>query len=137
MSIKENDLFDGVINKVDIAIARLKEFEPTEGYYLAFSGGKDSQCIYHLAEMAGVKFDAHFSVTTVDPPELLRFIRDNYPDIEWVKPKKTMWELISKDTMPPTRIVRYCCRALKEIGGENRIVITGIRHAESTKRNTS
>ena len=33
---------DGVKDKVKIAIERLKSFEPPEGYYLAFSGGKDS-----------------------------------------------------------------------------------------------
>lgn len=45
---------DGTIKtKLDIAIQRLKSFEPQEGYFLAFSGGKDSQCIYHLAQMAG------------------------------------------------------------------------------------
>ena len=54
--------------KVDTAINRLKTFAPDEGYFVAFSGGKDSQCIYHLCEMAGVKFDAHYSVTSVDPP---------------------------------------------------------------------
>ena len=32
-------------DKVELAIMRLREFEPPEGYYLAFSGGKDSQCI--------------------------------------------------------------------------------------------
>ena len=63
-------------NKVDVAINRLQTFEPPEGYYLAFSGGKDSQCIYHLAKMAGVKFDAHYSVTTVDPPELMKFVKE-------------------------------------------------------------
>lgn len=45
----ENTLF-GVRDKVKIAIDRLQVFEPPEGYYLAFSGGKDSQCIYHLAK---------------------------------------------------------------------------------------
>ena len=29
-------------NKVEVAIMRLKEFEPSEGYFGAFSGGKDS-----------------------------------------------------------------------------------------------
>lgn len=37
--------------KVEAAIHRLKAFEPEEGYYVAFSGGKDSQCVYHLCEM--------------------------------------------------------------------------------------
>ena len=62
-------------DKVKRAIDRLRTFEPPEGYYLAFSGGKDSQCIYHLAKEAGVKFDAHYNLTTVDPPELVYFIR--------------------------------------------------------------
>ena len=48
-----------IVDKVELAIRRLKGFEPPEGYYVAFSGGKDSQCIYHLCKMAGVKFDAH------------------------------------------------------------------------------
>ena len=34
-------------DKVQTAIERLRAFEPKEGYRLAFSGGKDSQCIYH------------------------------------------------------------------------------------------
>lgn len=46
-------------SKVDVAIDRIRAFEPPDGYYLAFSGGKDSQCIYHLAKMADVSFDAH------------------------------------------------------------------------------
>lgn len=124
----------GTVNKVEISIMRLKEFEPPEGYYLAFSGGKDSICIYQLALMSGVKFDAHFNFTTVDPPELLRFIRKNYPDVIWEKPEKTMWQLIEEKYFPPTCKMRYCCNWLKERSGEGRFVLTGIRHEESTKR---
>jgi len=129
----ENTLF-GVCDKVKIAIERLQKFEPDDGYYLAFSGGKDSQCIYHLAVEAGVKFDAHYSVTTVDPPEVIRFIHEHYPDVKFEKPEKTMWQLISRKLMPPTRIARYCCEKLKECGGDGRVVMTGIRNAESAKR---
>ena len=121
-------------DKVNRAIDRLRTFEPPEGYYLAFSGGKDSQCIYHLAKEAGVKFDAHYSLTTVDPPELIYFIRDNYPDVIVEKPELSMWRLIEKKRMPPTRMVRYCCDVLKEGGGIGRVVITGVRWAESSKR---
>ena len=131
--LQENTLF-GVIDKVKIAIDRLWTFEPAEGYYLAFSGGKDSQCIYHLAKEAGVKFDAHYNLTTVDPPELVYFIRENYPDVSIDKPKKTMWQLIIENGGPPTRIQRYCCRELKERGGEGRITVTGVRWAESIRR---
>ena len=28
-----------------------------KGFYLAFSGGKDSQALYHVTELAGVKFE--------------------------------------------------------------------------------
>lgn len=133
MALVEETLF-GREDKVEIAIKRLRAFEPPEGYYLAYSGGKDSQCIYHLAQMAGVKFDAHYAVTSVDPPELVRFIKKYYPDVKFEfnywddgkpehyfkdgKPKpKTMWNLIADHTIPPTRQARYCCAELKEPGG--------------------
>lgn len=132
---------DGVIRtKLDIAIQRFQSFEPPEGYYLAFSGGKDSQCIYHLAKMAGVKFDAHYNVTSVDPPELIYFIREHYPDVIFDYPRDedgkriTMWNLIVKNKMPPTMFARYCCQALKESQGKRRITVTGVRWAESTRR---
>lgn len=45
---------DGVVRtKLDIAIQRLKSFEPPDGYFLAFSGGKDSQCVFHLCKLGG------------------------------------------------------------------------------------
>lgn len=143
---------DGEIrNKVETAIKRLQAFEPPEGYFTVFSGGKDSQCVYHLCKMAGVKFEAVYSVTSVDPPELVRFIKEHYPDVHferqyWTdskpehhysdgRPKPiTMWNLIADHTLPPTRKVRYCCSALKETGGQGRVVVTGVRWAESANR---
>ena len=127
-------------NKIEVAIERLRTFEPPEGYYLAFSGGKDSVVIKVLADMAGVKYDAHYSVTTVDPPELVQFIKEYHPDVIWDKARYkdgtqvTMWNLIPKMKMPPTRIARYCCQYLKESQGEGRFTITGVRWEESQKR---
>jgi phosphoadenosine phosphosulfate reductase len=120
-------------DKVEVAIDRLKMFEPAEGYYLAFSGGKDSVVIKALADMAGVKYDAHYNLTTVDPPELVQFIK-SFNDVIIDYPEKTMWQLIVEKRMPPTRIVRYCCSELKEHGGDGRFVVTGVRWAESVKR---
>ena len=132
---------NGVLrDKVELAIQRLKAFEPPEGYYVAFSGGKDSQCVYHLCKMAGVKFDAHYAVTSVDPPELVKFIRKNYPDVEFVVPhdkngkRVSMWTLIPEWLMPPTMTARYCCEQLKETQGECRATVTGVRWAESVNR---
>lgn len=136
------------MDKVEVSIERFKAFEPEEGYFLAFSGGKDSCVIKALADMAGVKYDAHYTVTSVDPPELVQFIKKHHPDVSMDIPRYpddykneklrgkqiTMWNLIPEKKMPPTRIVRYCCATLKEPHGEGRFVVTGVRHAESTKR---
>lgn len=126
--------------KIKTAIERLRTFEPeTEPYYLCYSGGKDSDCIRILAELAGVKFEIHHNLTTVDAPETIQYIRSipgviidkaRYPD----GTHKTMWNLIAKKGMPPTRIVRYCCTELKEQGGKGRMKITGVRASESRKR---
>lgn len=133
MTLIDNDLFNPK-NKVQIAIERLREFQVPDGYYLAFSGGKDSIVVYDLAVKAGVKFDAHYNNTTVDPPELIWFIRENYPDVEEHHPKESMWKLIPRKLMPPTRKARYCCAILKEKYGNDRVVVTGIRKLESSAR---
>ena len=119
---------------VDRSVAMLRLYEPPDGYYLAFSGGKDSQVLYHLAVEAGVRFEAHYAVTTVDPPELLRFLRSQYPDVVWDRPERGMYRLIVDNGIPPTRRIRYCCRALKEDKGIGRTVVTGIRAEESRAR---
>lgn len=126
--------------KIDKAIARLKAFCPPEGYYLAFSGGKDSIVCKQLLIESGCKFDAHYRVTSVDPPELVRYIKEFHPDVEREVPRDkggkpiTMWNLIPKRLMPPTRLVRYCCEQLKEGGGDGRMTVTGVRWAESASR---
>lgn len=147
--ITENGII--TIDKVEESIRYLKAFEPRngEGYFLAFSGGKDSCVLKSLADKAGVKYDAHYYVTSVDPPELVRFIRKYHPDVifdypkgvRWDEKKQeeieytiTMWNLIPQKTMPPTRLVRYCCAQLKEVGGEARKCLTGVRKAESSRR---
>ena len=129
----ENTLF-GVNDKVQIAIERIRQFEPSEGYYVAFSGGKDSCVVLDLVKRAGVRYDAHFNLTTVDPPELIYYIREHHSDVEVHRPKKSMWELIPEKKIPPTRIIRYCCPVLKEGGGKDRFVITGVRWEESARR---
>ena len=119
------------------AIQYLKTFEPkSEPYYLCYSGGKDSDCIRILAELAGVKHDIVHNHTTVDAPETVRYIR-SIPKIEISYPELTMWQLIVKKKMPPTRLARYCCEKLKERGGMGRIKVTGVRWEESASRKES
>ena len=131
---------DSLREKVDKAIERLKAFEPNdEPYYLCYSGGKDSDCIRILADLANVKHDIVHNLTTVDAPETVQYIK-SIPNVIINQARynngtpKTMWNLIVKKHMPPTRIVRYCCTELKEWGGKGRMKITGVRWAESTSR---
>ena len=131
----ETDLFGNTRDKVATAIERIKAFEPPEGYYVAFSGGKDSVVILDLVKRSGVKFDAHYNITGIDPPELYYFIRDQHPEVQRHRPGTTMWSLIIKKGFPPTRSIRYCCQFLKEGGGHGRKVITGVRWKESQRRN--
>jgi len=119
---------------VEKAIARLKEYEPPEGYYLAFSGGKDSCCIKALADMAGVKYDAHYNVVGIDPPDLVYFIRKYHPDVIPEKKQLTFFQALLHEKWPPSRRARYCCRLLKEGGGAGRVVVTGVRWSESARR---
>ena len=133
MALVTDGLF-GREDKVQIAIERMQMFCPPEGYYLAFSGGKDSVVIMALAKQAGVKFDAHYNITGIDPPELYYFIRDQHPEVTRHRPEMNMWQLIKKKMIPPTHVMRYCCEVLKENGGKGRHVMTGVRWAESNRR---
>ena len=130
---------DGEIDIVKIAISRLKGFEEnalrmhSNGYYVAYSGGKDSDCIRILCQLAGVKHELWHNHTTVDAPETVRYVR-SIPEINISYPEISMWDLIEKKGMPPTRIVRYCCQYLKENGSRDRFYVTGVRQSESAKR---
>lgn len=113
----------------------------------------------------GCKHDIHYNVTTVDPPELVRFIISQFDTviyhladgterlysthgerllnpsneiagrvIHFEIPELPMRKLIVKKKFPPTRLLRYCCQDLKEINGQYRVVVTGVRWAESKSR---
>lgn len=125
--------------KEKTAIERLKAFEPADGYFLAYSGGKDSDCIKILAQLAGVKFEAVHNLTTVDAPETVYYVKSQ-PDVRISHSygrdgrPVTMWNLIARKGTPPLRNSRYCCSELKEPNGVGRIVVTGVRWAESPRR---
>lgn len=109
-------------------------YDKENGYYLAFSGGKDSQALYHLAQLAGVLFEAHMNLTSVDPPELIRFVRRCYPEVELIKPKASIYQLAVEKQILPTMRVRWCCAEYKEMAGAGKVTLIGIRRQESHRR---
>lgn len=105
------------------------------GFYVGFSGGKDSQVVLDLVKRAGVKFDVFYNVTTIDPPENVYFIRKNYPEVIFSFPKENFYKIVERKGMPTMRR-RFCCAVLKEINGAGRCVITGVRADESSRRSS-
>lgn len=114
---------------------------------ITYSGGKDSDVLLRLAENSGIPFEVLHSLTTADAPETVYHVRKTFRKLDekgiptkidcHVQPngkRITMWNLIPKKLMPPTRQVRYCCSILKEGGGKGRFIATGVRWAESPKR---
>lgn len=109
-------------------------YDAEQGYYLAFSGGKDSQALFHMAQLAGVKFRGHMNLTSVDPPEVIRFVKKNYPEVELLKPGKSIFQIAVEKQILPTMRVRWCCKEYKETAGAGKVTLIGIRKAESTRR---
>ena len=140
-------------DKVDIAVRRLQEAaEMSQMLYekplvITYSGGKDSDTVLKLAQIAKIPFEVLHSHTTADAPETVYHVRNKFRELELssikcdidyhVQPdgkRVTMWNLIPRKLMPPTRLMRYCCSELKEGGGKDRFIITGVRWAESAAR---
>lgn len=129
------------------AIERIKIASTmSQSYYkkplvCTYSGGKDSDVMLELFRRSGVPFEVHHSHTTVDAPQTVYHIRDIFKKLESegikceiAMPKLTMWQLIVKKKMPPTRLARYCCAYLKENDCKNRMIATGVRWDESRNR---
>lgn len=134
------------------AIARLKlSSEMSLEHYktpllLTHSGGKDSCVLTELALRAEIPFEVLHAHTTADAPETVHFVRSEFARLEnrgircsinypLYKGRRTsMWDLIPRKLMPPTRVARYCCAVLKEQNGKGRFLATGVRWAESVSR---
>lgn len=106
---------------------------PSQGYWLGFSGGKDSVVLLSLAKLSGVKFHAEYNVVGNDAPSTVYFIRENFPDVHFWHPKEKFIPLVRKKGLP-TMQRRFCCERTKEAGGKGEVVLTGVRAEESRKR---
>lgn len=121
---------------VQEAIAFLREHEPPEGYFVGFSGGKDSIVTLELCRMAGVRHQAYYSCTRIDPPEMYKFLDQYYPEVVWLYPQMTFWTGIKRKS-PPLATQRWCCDILKKDPSRDipqKIRVMGMRAEESFKR---
>lgn len=136
MTLQTNELF-GFRDKAEVAIERIRAHAPAEGVIVGDSGGKDSTVVLDLVRRSGVPYRAVYCVTQVDPPELLRFLREHHPETEWQRPKRSMVEAIAKNGLP-TRWKRWCCSEFKHNRTDKGMMyVLGVRWAESARRRDS
>lgn len=126
------DLFG---DKVERAIELLRMYQTKDRpYYGCFSGGKDSCVIKEIARLGNINVVWHYNVTTIDPPELVRFIKRNHPDVAIEAPKENFFQAIVRKGFP-TRTARWCCEIFKESKPpDGSVIMMGVRAAESPRR---
>lgn len=134
------DLEKKAIERIRMA-SELSLYHYKQPLICTYSGGKDSDVMLELFKRSGVPFEVLNSHTTVDAPPTVYHIRKRFRQLEeqgikaTIKyPPLTMWQLIPKKLLPPTRVARYCCAVFKEGNTPNRFAATGVRWAESKKR---
>ena len=138
--MEKMDKFDNAIELFKMG-SRISQRNYGQPIVVTYSGGKDSDALLEVAKASGEMFEVINNHTTVDAPQTVYHIRKKFRKLELkgikceiLRPDKTMWDLIVKNGVPPTRRMRYCCVELKERSGENRMIATGVRWQESTKQ---
>jgi phosphoadenosine phosphosulfate reductase len=136
MKKNKNQIFDSFLKDLETkAVSLLVENCPENGYYGCFSGGKDSVVIKHLCQIAGVNVSWHYNVTTIDPPELIYFMKKFHDDVIWERPPHGPFFKRAIKVGFPTRKNRWCCREYKEgTLPKGHTSIMGIRGEESVTR---
>lgn len=123
-----------ISNKVDQSLKLIENlYSNNQKNILAFSGGKDSIVLYHLAKRTNLPFEIIYANTTIDPPGHISFIRHNFKDVIISHPKLSFYEIIAKYGLP-TRFRRFCCQHLKEYVGKGCKVFEGVRMDEGHSR---
>ena len=116
--------------KVDHAIKLLRAIPQDGPIEISYSGGKDSDVILRLAQMAGIPHEAIYKQTSIDPPGTTSHAKEMGATI--LRPKMNFLDIVRTKGYP-TRRARFCCAVLKEYKVYDRAV-QGIRREESVKR---
>ena len=118
--------------KVKQAVKLLKSVSRRAGetIEICYSGGKDSDVILRLANLADIPFKAIHRVSGIDRPGTLKHCANN--GVELHRAGQTFFDVVRRRGMP-TRRKRFCCEVLREY----RIMlfaVLGVRRDESSKR---
>lgn len=116
--------------KIDFAIKLLRAIPQDGPIEISYSGGKDSDVILRLAQMAGIPHEAIYKQTSIDPPGTTAHAKEMGATI--IRPAKTFLQIVRENSYP-TRFSRFCCKYLKEYKVYDRAV-QGVRREESTRR---
>jgi phosphoadenosine phosphosulfate reductase len=108
-------------------VAKENSNQPLE---ICYSGGKDSDVILRLAQMAGCNYRAIYKNTTIDPSGTPAHAKKMGAEI--VMPELSFRQLVERHGAP-SRYRRFCCSILKEYKILDYAVV-GIRRSESAKR---
>lgn len=123
-------MIDELEKKVRQSVSLIQKAVGDKVVEVAYSGGKDSDVILELTKMAGVRYEAIYKNTTIDPVGTLRHCKEKGCTI--VNPKETFFQLVERKCYP-NRLRRFCCAYLKEYKIHD-MVIMGVRKSESVKR---
>lgn len=88
--------------KVRMTEQRIREWVRAwgeDGVYISFSGGLDSTVLLHLARNLYPDMKAVFFNTSLEFPELVKFVK-TFDNVDIVKPEKTFVETIKKYGYP-------------------------------------
>lgn len=135
----------GEVLKVAVKLSQTYYKKPI---VICYSGGKDSDVLLDIAikTLDKKNFRVLHSHTTLDAPDTVYYIREKFKQLSAVginceisypmyKGKRTsFWRICQQKKMLPTRIMRFCCRILKEVNTPKQIAVVGVRESESKNR---
>lgn len=109
------------------------ECEPEYGFWGCESGGVRSAVMRQLCVLADVKVRWHYNPTSVDPPEVCHFIRDEYPDTVWDERPPGFLDAALEQGGVMARRGSWCWREFKSWGGEGKLKLISARWEESKR----
>lgn len=123
-------------DKETLAIEFIREHEPKDQpWFVGYSGGKDSEVLLDLVKRSGCRYEAYYSYTGIDAPEVVAHVK-THPEVHICKPKESFFSLIPKKGYP-TKWTRWCCDKIKKENTKHiplKHRLMGIRAEESNRR---